>query len=109
MEDTDATSPSDKRANYPRTCPFPITSYFDDVNSLRANGPRQCSFCVLIPISAPNPNSPPSENRVDAFQNTVAESTARRNRRAFASFSVTMASVFFVEYRAAGIQIYCLL
>ena len=30
-------------------------------------GPRACSFCVELPISAPMPNSPPSVNRVDAL------------------------------------------
>ena len=41
---------------------------FGEVSSSRANGPRQCSFCVLMPISAPKPNSPPSVKRVEAFQ-----------------------------------------
>jgi hypothetical protein len=57
------------------TCPFPITSYLVEVSSASANGPRQCSFWVLMPISAPKPNSPPSEKRVEAFQYTAAEST----------------------------------
>src|SRR2546429_6056978 len=60
---------------YDRTCPLPMTSYFVEVNSARANGPRQCNFWVLIPISAPKPNSAPSEKRVEAFQYTAAEST----------------------------------
>src|SRR5580698_5461602 len=79
------------------TCPDPTISYFEDVNSTSANGPRQCSFCVLIPISAPKPNSPPSVKRVEAFQYTAAESTPRRNFRAFASSRVTMDSEFLVE------------
>ena len=49
---------------------------------------------VLIPISAPNPNSPPSVNRVLAFQYTVAESTSLRNCSAAASSAVTMASLW---------------
>src|SRR5580704_4551058 len=67
------------------TWPFPITSYFVEVSSARAKGPRQCNFCVLTPISAPKPNSPPSEKRVEAFQYTAAESTWRRKRRACSS------------------------
>lgn len=50
------------------TCPVPTISYFDEVSSASAKGPRQWSFCVLMPISAPKPNSPPSVKRVDAFQ-----------------------------------------
>ena len=37
---------------------------------------------MLIPISAPRPNSKPSANRVDALTITELESTSRRNRRA---------------------------
>ena len=57
-----------RNLNHLLTCPFPITSYLVEVSSANANGPRQCSFCVLTPISAPKPNSPPSVKRVDAFQ-----------------------------------------
>jgi len=53
---------------YYRTCPFPTTSNLVEVSSASAKGPRQCSFWVLIPISAPKPNSAPSEKRVEAFQ-----------------------------------------
>jgi len=51
-----------------RTWPVPTISYFEEVSSASAKGPRQCNFCVLMPISAPKPNSPPSVKRVDAFQ-----------------------------------------
>src|ERR1022692_651729 len=51
-----------------RTCPVPTISYFEEVSSANANGPQQCSFWVLMPISAPMPNSPPSVKRVEAFQ-----------------------------------------
>ena len=54
------------------------------VSSRNAIGPRACNFCVLIPISAPNPNSPPSVNRVDALTSTAAESTAAVKCRAAA-------------------------
>src|SRR5580704_17573239 len=75
-----------------RTCPVPTISYFDEVSSASAKGPRQCNFWVLMPISAPKPNSVPSVKRVEAFQYTAAESTPRKNLRAFASSCVTMES-----------------
>ena len=46
------------------------------MSSGRPIGPRACSFWVEMPISAPNPNSPPSVNRVEALTITAAESTA---------------------------------
>ncbi len=49
------------------TCPFPSMRYFQVVSSGSPIGPRACSFCVLIPTSAPKPNSPPSVNAVEAF------------------------------------------
>src|SRR6202035_2930397 len=82
--------------NY-RTCPVPTISYFEEVSSASAKGPRQCNFWVLMPISAPKPNSAPSVKRVEAFQYTAAESTPRRNLRAFTSSLVTMESECFVE------------
>lgn len=48
--------------------PVPTITYFDEVSSASAKGPRQWSFWVLMPISAPIPNSPPSVKRVEAFQ-----------------------------------------
>jgi UDP-glucuronate decarboxylase len=51
-------------------------SYWGNVNPI---GPRACSFCVLMPISAPKPNSLPSVKRVDAFTYTAAASTRSRN------------------------------
>ena len=50
------------------------------VSSRSPIGPRACSFWVLMPISAPNPNSSPSVNRVDALTTTAAASTSRVNR-----------------------------
>ena len=47
--------------------PSPSTTYFVVQSSRTPMGPRACSFCVELPISAPMPNSPPSVNRVDAF------------------------------------------
>lgn len=38
-------------------------------------GPRAWSFCVLMPISAPKPNSFPSVKRVEAFTYTAEAST----------------------------------
>jgi len=57
-------------------------------------GPRACSFWVEMPISAPNPNSPPSVNRVEALTITAAASTSATQRRAAARSSVTIASVW---------------
>ena len=51
-----------------RICPDPTIWYFTEVSSDKAKGPRQWSFWVLMPISAPKPNSPPSVKRVEAFQ-----------------------------------------
>ena len=48
---------------------------------------------MLIPISAPNPNSKPSLNRVLAFQNTAALSTAARKPAAACASAVTIASL----------------
>ena len=45
-------------------------------------GPRACSFCVEMPISAPRPKTPPSVKRVEALTYTAAESTSRAKRRA---------------------------
>src|SRR5258706_8262055 len=80
-----------------RTCPVPTISYFDEVSCASAKGPRQWSFWVLMPISAPNPNSAPSVKRVEAFQYTAAESTPRRNLREFVSLRVMMESECLVE------------
>ena len=38
---------------YTRTCPVPVMKYFVEVNAGKPIGPRACSFCVEIPISAP--------------------------------------------------------
>ena len=46
-----------------------------EVSSGSPSGPRACSFCVEMPISAPKPNSPPSVNRVEALTRTAAAST----------------------------------
>ena len=50
-----------------RTCPSPSTRYLHAHSSRRPIGPRACSFCVELPISAPIPNSPPSVKRVEAL------------------------------------------
>ena len=42
---------------YSRTCPLPWTTYLVVVSSRSPMGPRACSFCVELPISAPIPNS----------------------------------------------------
>src|SRR5581483_6841931 len=77
---------------YGRTCPVPSITHLYVVSSLSANGPRACSFCVEMPTSAPNPNSPPSVNCVLAFTYTAAASTSLRKRSAAARSLVTMAS-----------------
>src|SRR4051812_44757342 len=56
----------DRDAHY-RMWPSPSTTYFVVQSSRTPMGPRACSFCVELPISAPMPNSPPSVNRVDAL------------------------------------------
>ena len=58
------------------------------------SGPRACSFWVLMPISAPNPNSSPSTNRVEALTSTAAASTSAVNRSAAARSRVTIASLW---------------
>ena len=78
---------------YRLTCPLPVTMYVVVVISARAIGPRACSFCVEMPISAPNPNSPPSVNRVDALIITAAESTPFTNASIVGAELLTMASV----------------
>ena len=59
-----------------------LTVALDDplvvVSSGRAIGPRAWSFWVEMPISAPNPNSPPSVKRVLALTMTAAASTSAR-------------------------------
>ena len=50
--------------------------YFVLVSSGRPIGPRACSFWVLMPISAPNPNSAPSVKRVEALIITAAVDSA---------------------------------
>lgn len=40
---------------------------FVEVSSRTPMGPRACSFWVEMPISAPQPNSPPSVKRVEAL------------------------------------------
>src|SRR5215211_6676548 len=61
---------------YCLTWPDPVTTYLVEVISGRPMGPRACSFCVDIPISALNPNSPPSTNRLEALTSTAAASTS---------------------------------
>ena len=63
------------QSSYPRICPFPKITYFFAVRASCPIGPRAWSFWVLIPISAPNPNSFPSVNLVDALTYTAAAST----------------------------------
>ncbi len=47
--------------------PLPRMIYFVEVSAGSPIGPRACSFCVLMPISAPKPNSKPSVNLVEAL------------------------------------------
>ena len=48
--------------------PSPSTTYLVVKRAESPIGPRACSFCVLIPISAPKPKTNPSVKRVEAFQ-----------------------------------------
>src|SRR5205085_5249926 len=86
------------RGGHVRIGPSPWTRYFVVVSSRRPIGPRACSFCVLMPISAPNPYSSPSVKRVEAFTTTAAASTSRWNRVAAARSRVTIASVWPVPW-----------
>ena len=56
-------------------------------------GPRAWNLSVLMPISAPRPNSPPSLNRVLALTITAELSIRAANCRAAARSPVTIASV----------------
>ncbi len=53
---------------FQRICPFPTTMYLVVVNSRSPIGPREWSFWVEMPISAPSPNSAPSVKRVEALR-----------------------------------------
>ena len=52
---------------------------------------------VEIPISAPNPNSPPSAYCVDAFCKTIALSTSLKNLEQVSLFSVMIEAVWCEE------------
>ena len=75
-----------------RMCPSPSITHLSVVSSRKPIGPRACSFWVEMPISAPNPSSSPSTNRVDAFTSTAAASTSRVNRDAASTDPVRIAS-----------------
>src|SRR5215475_15353335 len=95
----DEPAPQQAALDGQRVWPEPVTMYFVEVSSARPIGPRACSFCVEIPISAPYPNSPPSTNRLDAFTSTTAASMAPVNSRAAANDLVTIVSEWPVPYR----------
>ena len=65
---------------HPRTSPSPSTTYFSDVSPSMPTGPRAWNLSVLMPISAPRPNSKPSAKRVLVLTMTLAESTSRKKR-----------------------------
>ena len=63
-----ATEEADPQAcAYSFICPSPWATHLNEHSSRVPIGPRACSFCVELPISAPIPNSAPSVNRVDAL------------------------------------------
>ena len=64
----------------------------NEVSSRRPIGPRACSFCVELPISAPIPNSKPSVKRVEALTYTHAASTPAVNSSPGLLEEVTIAS-----------------
>ena len=64
-------TPAPVRRRRPRTCSWSIPC--------RPQGPRAWNLSVLMPISAPRPNSPPSLNRVLALIITAELSTAAAN------------------------------
>ena len=76
-----------------RTWPSPVTTYLNVQSSRSPIGPRACSFWVELPISAPIPNSPPSVNRVDAFDVDAGGVDAGSKARADAASAVTIASL----------------
>ena len=78
--------------SYGRICPSPKITYFVVVSASNPIGPLACNFCVLIPISAPNPNSNPSVNLVDALTYTAAASISSWNFSAFVESFVMMDS-----------------
>src|SRR5215470_335863 len=59
--------------------PEPRTRYLKVVSCSTPTGPRAWKRPVAMPISAPNPNSPPSANWVEALCSTIAESMPSRN------------------------------
>src|SRR5262249_21705793 len=77
-----------------RIWPEPRTRYLKLHSCSTPTGPRACSRPVAMPISAPNPNSPPSANWVEALCSTIAESTSARNFSAVRASFVTIASVW---------------
>src|SRR5439155_27375702 len=79
-------------AIYSLIWPEPSTTYLKVQSSRRPMGPRACSFCVELPISAPIPNSAPSVKRVEAFPYTHAASTPSVNACSDSTESVTIAS-----------------
>src|SRR5262245_30006626 len=83
-----------KRWFHDLICPDPRTRYLKLVNCSTPTGPRAWKRPVAMPISAPNPNSPPSANCVEPLCRTIAESTSLRNFSAAARFSVTIESVW---------------
>jgi hypothetical protein len=60
---------------------------------LTPQGPRAWNLSVLMPISAPRPNWPPSLKRVLALMMTAELSMRAANSRAAAMFRVMIASV----------------
>ena len=75
-----------------RICPSPLTTHLYDMISRIPMGPRACSLLVEIATSAPNPNSPPSLNRVDVLAKTAAASTSFKNRSMTSASSAITAS-----------------
>src|SRR5690606_3697281 len=77
-----------------RVCPVPPTRYLNEQSCSTPTGPRAWNLPVAIPISPPNPNSPPSANWVEALWRTMAESTSAKKRDTAAASSEMMASVW---------------
>ena len=75
-------------------------TYLYVVSSSSPMGPRAWSFWVEMPISQPRPNSPPSVKRVEALTYTAALSTPLTKASAWEGSSVTMASLWPVEWAA---------
>src|SRR3569833_3190254 len=81
-----------------RVCPLPRTRYLNEQSCSSHTGPRAWNLPVAMPISPPNPNSPPSANWVEALCSRMALSISVKKRSTDAGSSEMIASVWFDPY-----------